>query len=222
MQWSAKSAGCQAVYRDDEHAVSFQPTALCLRSGLGKVFYVAGYVERTGQVVVEEWTANYYMGAGQPNSGGEPVTLLAPNVTREVLLSSDLVTPIRSMAYFFPSQRLWLFEDAAPHTVWSVDPETGNRQWLFDQTVIPEIALGLSAQTFMVTSDAPDGGGFIVVLFPWRDWDVKWMAGIPSNEHYYVFRDSNLDGTVDSALSMTVADYDNIKRYGEFIDAYYH
>lgn len=71
--WTVLADGKPVASREDFFDTSFRPTAVCQRSGKGTKLYVAGWAERLGAVVVEEWEFVDYSIAGSHAPRGRNV-----------------------------------------------------------------------------------------------------------------------------------------------------
>jgi hypothetical protein len=220
------STGGQSNHSSDEYDLSYEPTAVCARAGKSPVFYVAGYNERTGNVLIEEWTIeNIVVAMGAPQGGSVSVVTLAKTVRKEMVCCTTTLKPLRMIAYNLPSNRLWLFEEAAPSVVWALDVSTTpSLVPLFDSSTVTQLPQLLSVRSFRIKQAAPDGGGFIFAFFPWRSWKSKFGSDGPpaGTDPVFVIRDSNSDGAFDESIQLTVESYLNEKLYFEEMDPYYH
>lgn len=223
LDWYYRDDGALPANEVEEHQLSYEPTTYCRKAGASPTFFIAGYVQRTGHVIVERWTFSE-MALTSYTQGGKTLSGFTRTLHKEVVLLRDDIKPLRAIAYFLPSGRLWLFEEEAPNVVWSVDPETGDSAWLLDASVRPEIANARSSKTFVIGPGAVDGGGFILLLYPWRAWDSPW-TGVPSeptnDTELFLFRDSDADGIVDEESVLTWSDYIDGRDYIDNSNPFY-
>lgn len=224
IDWIHGQDGVESGVLHVEYPLSYEPTAICTRTGAGPVLYVAGYIQRTGHVVVEEWTfTNILLGQAVPVGGGTPKSTLSMNLTKSIVLLDSAVMPIRAICYVKPQARLWLIEEAAPNVVWSVETETGNRSFLFDASIVPELPLFHSARTALVKPQAPDGGGFVVQFYKARPWKPTLATPFTSKptDQLYILRDQNLDGVMDEATVIQMGDIEDVRQYVSNDDTFY-
>jgi len=76
----------------------------------------------------------------------------------------------------------------------------------------------------MVSPTAPDGGGFLINMYPWRAWASGWQSynGVAPGDEFLVIRDSNLDGVTDETVILTWEAYDTARQYYDNVNPYYH
>jgi hypothetical protein len=203
--WVACAPGAAPADQGEVHSLSFQPTAICRKAGRSPTIFVAGYIQRTGHVIVEQWDCeDILIGSDTPMGGGAAETSFSKSIRKTVVLLTDDVKPLKAMIYQRYENKLWLFEEEAPNVVWRVDPEVGTPEWLTDASVVPALSTAKSAQTTLVKPTAPDGGGFLVMLYSWRSWQPPWGTGQLTDDHQlFIMRDSNLDGVTDETATIT-------------------
>lgn len=222
IEWKIRADGALTKEENDVFSLSFAPTAVCRERGVGPTFYVAGYIERTGHVVIERWTFDdLLLGAAAPAGGGTPVSTLSRTLRKSVVVMTTELKPLKTMAYHATADELWVFEEEVPYTVSTIDPTTGAIAWLFDWSVIPAVALTHTAYTTMIDPPAPQSG-FVIQLEPWRTW-ARWPFDVESQEaavQLYVFRDANLDGVIDESTILSGAEYAS-RGWWEYINPMY-
>lgn len=223
--WFASASEDAYPYVEDEvYPVSYQPTAICRKAGRSPTIYVSGYIQRTGHVIVEEWTAeSLIVGVAQPQGSEQEKTTLSKIIRKEVVFLSNEIGPIRSMVYNKHEERLWLLEENVPHTVWRVNLSSGVAQPYFDDQTLPALALAESSQTMLVEPSAPDGGGFLILLYPWRCWKPAWLKTPPPADsiQMYMLRDVNLDGVPDESTYISWNQLKDIRLYLDHEDPVY-
>lgn len=217
LEWHWCAPTATALHHEVEtYSLGYQPTAFCKQSGAGPTMYVAGFIPRTGHVIVERWEiTDLLLGQAATQPDGAVLSFLSKNIRKSVLLVSDEVQPIRSMAFHHTQGVLWLMEESAPHVVWALDPDNGSPTYLFDSSTYPEIADKYSMRSLMVDSAAPQGGGFVVALMPWRAWKPKWASPnkLEWGDEVFVARDANCDGIVDEWAQLTIYELVEIRQY---------
>lgn len=214
IDWMWTAEGAETYREIEEFALGYEPTAVCVQGSAGPILYVAGYVQRTGHVVLEKWTIEN-MALGSATQGTVFKSTMTKTVRREVIALWTDVGPLRGIAYHVTQDRLWLVEEEFPHRVWGLDPETDVRSLLFDASTHPELADYPSVWRMMVGTDAPDGGGFLILFKPYRAW-----ARHPSKEQpsdlLFIMRDADLDGTTDEVAEITFEEFEDVRRYRDF------
>lgn len=222
LSWLFSSGGSSGAQHETQ-SVSWSPTAVCVQQGLGPSFYVAGYIPRTGQSIIEKWTVAPLIGATQPAGGGPPLLSLTNSMQKEIVTITDGIGPIRTLIYHFSQARLWAFEETAPHRVWSIDPAAGVAQLAYDTSSLPELPGLLSAQVFKIKPGAPDGGGVLVVLYRWRAWKRLWLFPheLDPADTVWILRDGDGDGTIDESGPISWAQY-AARQYDQNMNPYYH
>jgi len=222
LRWKIRREGAYIKEEVEEFALSFVPTAVCTERGTGPSFFVAGYVERTGHVVIEEWRfEDMAFGATTPRGGGPGQSTFSRTIRKSTVLITDQLKPLKAIAFHATSEVLWVFEEEPPHTVWTVHPETGAMTWRFDRTVIPAVALTHTVSTTMIEPPAPQTG-FVIRLEPWRPWS-RWPLVTESDldaVELYVFRDADLDGENDESTILTGAEYAS-RGWWEYTNPFY-
>ena len=222
-QWLARADGAKPKVVDEVYSVSYQPTDVCVRAGRGPDLFVAGYVERTGDVIIERWTVDdIALGSAIPQGGGAAVSTLAKTIRRSVVTITDEIGPIRTIAFHAPLGCLFALEAGSPYRLWKILPDTGAAVFAFDYNYMPQLALTKEITSMMVDDTAPDGGGFLFLFDPWTPWDmVAWhYHGIEDDDLVHMWRDSNLDGVTDEALNIEMGELSN-RGYYIHEDPYY-
>ncbi len=222
LDWWFKADGAFSDSELDVHTVSFQPTAVCRKAGRDPSFFVAGYFPATGDVVIEEWTVQGLALGSVGAPDGNFYSSLAKTVRKRVVLSDDGLDPIRAMVYSTSKDRLLVLEEAAPNQLWAVDPVNGEQVLLFDAVTQPELADMQSAKAVKVLPTGPDGGGCVVVFYPWRAWERGWTApdGVPDTETFFLMRDEECGGAEEEVGPVTYADYKS-RQYPDTWDVYF-
>ena len=196
------------IDQDERHPVSFEPTAMCVEADASDTFYVAGYVQQEGLTVVERWTlTDIALGTAMLPEGVTKATL-SVNLRKEVLFEMpvSMVGPLRAMAYHKTQDRLWFMEEAAPYRLLSVNSEGEDLTVIADEITLPGLGQYKTMDASQVKTTAPDGGGFIIELFPWRHWKPLRGSKLQWSTKELLFRDADLDGVVDEIVEMTMQD----------------
>ena len=186
-----------------EIPVSYHPTAICKKAGKGDTFYVAGWAERLGHTVLEEWKlVGGAVGSTVPPSGPPISALIPPTIEKTLLLSTDEIGPVASVAFNHYGGECWLLEEASPKKVWSVDPASpSSRAVMFDATSDPTGTL--ATMTSMAVGRHPTAGFMI-----YFELKRRWVSGTLYHEPYplRVFRDTDQDGVMDVQETRTFLD----------------
>lgn len=222
-QWLARADGAEPQVVDEVYAVSYQPTAVCARAGRGPDLFIAGYVDRTGDVIVEKWTVDdIALGSAIPQGSGSAVSTLAKTMRRSVVTITDEIGPLRTIAFHAPLGCLFALEAGSPYRLWKIRPDTGAAVVAFDHDSMPKLALTKEIVSMMVDDTAPDSGGFLFLFNPWASWDVSalHLGGIEDDELIHMWRDSNLDGLTDESLNIEMSEL-AIRGYFIHEDPYY-
>lgn len=224
LDWHAKALDAEPLRQLETHPVAFEPTAVCVTSGPGADLYVAGYVARTGHVTVERWQVrDLVLGSALPQGGSGPAkSILGKEIRKDVVLLSDDIGPLHSIVHHGPQGMLWLFEDGPPQEVWQLDPEAGGPVPFGSASIIPELAAAKHAAGFTIAPAAPDGGGFVVILYPWRAWRPAWVHEAsfqPYATWLYLFRDQDLNGSIDESTALNWIEMVEDRQYFEHMVA---
>lgn len=129
LRWLFRAAGAVPGTLHQDIDVSFQPTAVARRAGLTNVFYVAGWSERTGRVVVESWTLGNVLLAGAQLVGSEGPAVSGftpPPITKQIEWISDPGTtpPLWDIAFQTYGNTLLLLPMGSPTHIVGLDLDT--------------------------------------------------------------------------------------------------
>ncbi|MFT7463653.1 MAG: hypothetical protein ACI9EF_001999 [Pseudohongiellaceae bacterium] len=197
--WDIMPAGGRGLTERVDHEVLYKPTDICTQNGYGPVLYVAGFIEESAQVIVEEWTFREVV--GERPQEGTAVSSLPMTLQKRTVLLTDSVGPLFGMAYNSCSERLWLFEGVAPGTVYSLGND-GLLQYQFDAASCPWPSMATAGRitAAKIEPTAPDGGGFVMFALPGRSWER-----LPRTTDYdiVILRDSDCDGVLDECVNGT-------------------
>lgn len=126
-RWNTRVVDGGTVVTDQtssSHSTSFLPTAVCRHSSSSDTVFVAGWRQRSREVVIEEWTLGpaaigitYHPLTGQPL-----ITFSPPQVTRDEVFRSDQLAAAESIAHHPVSGRLYLLEFGSQANLLEVDP----------------------------------------------------------------------------------------------------
>lgn len=224
--WLANAPGAKPAELDESHSVSYEPTAMCCKAGRSPTVFIAGYAQRTGNVIIEQWDCDdILIGSGAAQGGGQPKTTFSKTIHKSAILQSSTVKPLKAILYNRYDQRLWLFEEESPWVVWRLDPdaETPIPEALTDGIAVPAIAAAKSAQTTLVKPSAPDGGGFLIMLYPWRAWKPDWAlsGNLKQSDQLFIMRDIDLNGSIDESATLTWNQLKDVRLYMLNEDAKY-
>lgn len=187
--------------------VSFNPTAVAPEVPKSKVVYVAGYIPRTDQTIIERW--DFAVGTGQGNpvgGGGSSVPLLVRgNDDREVILSTTGMGPIKFMFYSKTQERL-VFVDDETDLMWAINPETG--EWgTFEvrQHVLPQPFKDRLQGYHSVECYRSPTKGFFVVLdarpaWLWLDPTYIGPGAAAEADSKMIMQDVDQDGVFETIL----------------------
>lgn len=196
----------------------FLPTALCKRSGVNTTFYVVGWDEDGGTIIVESWT---FVDGGRMSevveaSSGRTVShFTPPEVRREVLWRSDPDhvgprSPIWSAACQVKANQLWLLDGSM------LEPGDETRIWILDLTPGARQPMHLRSTSSPPDLAAPKGhrlivaglhptGGLILYTQARRPWDGRLRPRKPYLVCYFI--DEDLDGLIDGTGTMPYTDF---------------
>jgi len=192
-------------WRFDELSVGYEPTALCAAAGSATSFFVAGWVERLGAILIEQFDVSNMAVGTTYSPGGEPISTLSLIYERSVVLARTGIGPVRALAFHKSRNELWLLEDSPQHRLMALDVANGSTTEVANATALPELAQMHSALQFVVPPSAPHPG-FFVILRPQFDWELVDVEVVDPQSTVCLFRDENLDGNLDVSASMTWAD----------------
>jgi len=180
--------------RLDDFSTSFQPTAICQRSGETDTLYVAGWFPRQRMAVVEEWTLQTVaIGEALSTSGSGPhPTLTSYHFDKRLLLATTGVAakPIEALACDPFADELIVIEYGPQAQLSRIDlslpPEDMTLLPLADVTTLPELANVKSMRSGFHTDH-----GLVFVLRQTRGWHN------PPLDPVTAFYDVTADGWVD-------------------------
>lgn len=221
LDWSFKAPGAGPGSRVDTVEVPFRPTFVCEAAAHSPVLWVGGYHEPTASVVVERWVVQISrLDAEASPFEGVVESVFDYTLDKQRVLDEESLGPVKTAAYLPTADSLLLFEELAPHTAWLLDVADGQLAPLTDSTQQPLLSTHHAARQFRLEPTAPVGpGGYVIVLYPWRAWSPMF-SGMRDGDEVLVFRDLDLDGSLDSdrGLAMRYADYR--VEVSQHIDAY--
>jgi hypothetical protein len=194
IDWFYEATGAKPGVSTQSFDIAFRPTAIARRAGKTTRFYLVGWSDRTGNVIVESWTfGQFLLGSGMPQGGGTAYsTFSPPPITRVVEWISERNTlpPIWDAACQTYGNTLLLLANSTPTVIWSLDLATLSVSELFSASTTP----GLAGHRMLVIAKH-GADGLVAVSEPRRVWDSPTFP--PGNELYVVMKDVNLDGTFD-------------------------
>ena len=206
-QYLTGTAPTGSLYRTEN--VSFLPTAVCPLAGAGTVFFVAGYDQRSGKSIIEQWDiTNIAIGTTVPPGGGDPISTMSYQLNRTRLAATTTIGFIRGIACHFQTNELFVFTEGPPNLLWSLEIASGTWTLLHSDQDVPVLGDYQTYFTTLISTEA-NKPGFIVVGKPWRPWlEATPMSQIDADtDTLLVFRDENLDGIIDEIVELTWSDY---------------
>lgn len=194
IDWQFSKAGAATRTSSQSVDVSFRPTSVARRAGTTMTFYVVGWSERTGRVIVEEWAfEQFVLGSSMPAGGGPPVSVFGqPAITRTVewISESGSLTPIWDAVCNPYANTLLLLDSGATTRVWSLDLGTHALAESFSSASQPALA-----GHRMITAARHDAGGFVAFTQRRKPWEHA--NGYKGPDSFFVVRDTDADGQFD-------------------------
>ncbi len=206
-KWYFKANGATANGDSSFETVSYQPTAVCKKAGFSDTLYVAGWSERTGSCLIEEWVFQTpFSIASVPNPNGGPPSseLTLPVIAKTVVYSSTTLGPIYDLATNPFANTLWILAGDSPRSIWAFDFSTTSLSLLYSSSVMQQLADHHSLWVGMNTMH-----GFVIYSQPRRKWEP--LSAFVEPYTVSIFRDSDLDGQVEFTESLL---------YGGFFSSY--
>lgn len=192
--WQFFKAGAATRTSSQSVDVSFRPTSVARRAGTTMTFYVVGWSERTGRVLVEEWTFDQFvLGSSMPAGGGTPISVFGqPAIQRTVewISESGSLTPIWDAVCNPLANALLLLDSGATTRVWSLDLGTHALTELYSSASQPALA-----GHRMLTAARHGAGGFVAFTQRRKPWEHADRYQAPAD--FFVLRDTNADGQFD-------------------------
>lgn len=198
--WSFTS-GDHGGSEDVAVPVHFRPTAIAAGAGVSDRIYVAGWLEDTGQAVVDEWVfGDGVVLSGVDASGEGVVTFVPPSFTTRRVFTSEPGTfgPAWGVAPYVEAGSLLYLEhvaSAGERALWSIDVSSGATSRLGSTADDDGLAHGRS----IVSGLSADEGRVIVVSRVGPFGGNAGGSGWPT----FVMQDTDLDGVVDVMQTMT-------------------
>lgn len=200
IRWSGGVGSAVETARYTEHSVGFVPLDVCRASHTTDTLYVVGWMERLGEVVIEEWvfTPPPVIGAAMnPTTLAEETTFDPPTVTKTIVDVLDL-PPIRAVCsnpYQGEAGKLYLLSYDSPKTLWSYDLDEEQLDESGGQTAPLDTELTFPALADQESLIAMDMGphGFVVML----TLTPKQFAIRTSNPRVVYYHDAERDGSFE-------------------------
>lgn len=202
IDWDFKAPGGPTRNSIERITVSYQPTAVCRKAGVSPIFFVVGYIQRTDQVIVEEWGVTNMLLGTALGPGGVTESSFSKIIEKNVVALTGSLQPIVDAAYNRYANKLWLLEAESPHVLWECDPASGNITALADESIVPALATAKSMWTVKIGSGA-QLSGFVIIFkknYTWKEDDA-------SDNSILLMRDADLDGTIEESVQLTWAEY---------------
>ena len=179
-------------YKED---VSFKPTAIARRAGTTNTFYVVGWADRTGRVIVESWTFGAFtLAAAMPTQGGPAVTVFTkPPVTRflEWISDTNALPPIWDAGCETYGNKLLLLASGTPTRIWTLD--LGSR--VISILYSSDTNAALAGHRMMSIGKHPVAG-FAIFTEQRKPWDH--LETVTSPGMYFLMRDTDSNGSIDA------------------------
>lgn len=202
ISWFFQAPGALPRSSDETVDVSFKPTAVARRAGTTSTFYVIGWAERTGQVIVESWTvpSTYLLGA-YTSPGGGPVlsTFTHPAFLREVewTSASESMEPIWDAACQPYSNQLLLLPGGSPSKILSLDLDSRAVAELYSATTYAELA---GDRNIVIGRNLL--AGTIAMTSRRRQWEHG--SKVAATDRYFILHDSDSDGVFESTSTVQI------------------
>ncbi|HEX5009964.1 MAG TPA: hypothetical protein VFY71_06145 [Planctomycetota bacterium] len=219
IDWWFQAAGALPRSSHESFDVSYKPTAIARRAGTSSTFYVVGWAERTGQVIVESWTmpAAYLLGSATPQGGLQALSTFSHSpFIREVEWTSPSGTmePVWDAACQPFSNELLLLPRGTPTRIVALNLSTRTLTELYNSTNLPVLA---GHRTLAIGRNVL--AGMVAISSRRKQWEHGMKLG-PTDIEFLMY-DSNSDGVfestgvaqVDSLYVVLPGDWDN--RYQE-------
>lgn len=202
--WFFEKTGASARTSTQTVDVSFRPTAVARRAGTTMKFYVVGWSDRTGRVIVESWTfGQYLLGSSTPPGGGPTIsTMSQPTITRVVEWISDAsaMAPVWDAACQAYGNALLLLVSGSPTKIWSLDLDSRVPTELYSATTYSALA-----GHRMISIGKHGTDGLIGMTERRRTWEHGQKY--PGPDLYFVMRDTDLDGSFDILSAESTDDF---------------
>lgn len=200
IDWLFWESGADPGLDVTKYDTPYLPTAMCKRTGLGTVMYVAGWSEHARSVIIEKWDFESYAlaAAAAQGGGGFPSTLTVPPPRKTVIFTSgrDEMQPLHGIACNPFSNTLLLLERSVPRDILMLDIDSGQVDVLATEAEFPELGGHRRLDFGMHPS-----GGLLVISQARTKWDSgKW---IQPPVMVIAYQDSDLDGEFESIAEMT-------------------
>jgi len=203
----------------EEVTVGYSPTAVCEAGKVAATFYVAGWSERTETTVVEQWSFQgpFALGTAVMQGGdGEVSAFAVPEISKEIILASHEMDPIRDIAINPFGNTLALLAGDDNRIIYELDIDTSEVTPLYSQlpgsapSVEPELGAIRSLDSALHATL-----GFLVLGQERRPWET----GISYANPYTVFvlTDADMDGVFDSGNAMLHGDYLALYGYDDWL-----
>ena len=202
IDWFFQAPGALPRSSHESFEVSFRPTAIARRAGTTLTFYVVGWSERTGQVIVESWTlpTSYLLGASIPQGGGAAISEFShPAFVREVewTSASSSMQPIWDAACQPFSNQLLLLPRATPTQILALDLSSRVVTLLYSSSSFTALA---GDRNIVIGKNSL--AGFIAMTSRRRQWEHG--GKVPPNDEYFVMYDSDSNGVFESTATVQV------------------
>lgn len=197
--WEHHALVAGTFVSDETHCISYEPTAVAPIAGQGTDFFVAGYYERAGLVMIEKWSfTDLVLGQEQGTPDTKPKLTMTFSLRKTAVLLTDRVSPIRSLAFNMGNNSLLAMEDSYPNPVWEIPVDGSSPSILLDETTVPGLSKLRSMRAAFIEPTHPSGGGLLVVFAPWTDWSLS-PRNVTSTATCYTWLDTDLDGEAETA-----------------------
>lgn len=208
------------------HSTSYIPTAVTCRSGVGRRFYVAGYIKRTGQVIVEEWKLHNLIPSkfAGPQPGGKTHLNLAYTIQKRLVFISDELHPIVDMACLAASNELMLLTGAGSSALIRVDIESGEGVAAVEAAAVSDLSK-YSSLYFRVVNDGTPSGQYAAIYLRIQP---RWMYAVNAHtsrgsrgEQIHYMQDDDFDGEFEVHSPMIMRTLVQDSEFRNHLTAYY-
>jgi len=212
---------------------AYRPTAVCRQAGTTDVLFVAGWIDASGQAVVEKWTLEgWELGAG-PVATDEPTveptvrplrsTFSQPTVRRQRVYTSpgpEALPPIASLAANHLTDELWILTRADRRSIHTLRADDAEPDANTPTLVVDETRQRSLAQAVSLTTALSKSRGLILIVQPKQTWTSlakhpyylnqqlpEFFDAPPEEPTVVLFIDSDLDGRTDRTEERTYAEF---------------
>gem|GEM_PF-3304613 len=181
-------------------ATAYRPLAVAAEGGIGSTLFVVGWYDRTGEVVVEQWTMGFAAIGQTVGPFGVPhVTLSPPPITKDEIYRGPAMGPVYDAVFHPMTRELLLIADDS-----ALPGYTKNFYSLATDAQQPmpvlrtDLSIGLLPQALGLKLGVTDAGVVYVFVFDVPKWGGYASAsfGLPPSilHQTHVLSDADGDG----------------------------